>query len=52
MDLSDLLQRLSETSGCGTSMVTLLISRGGNLNCTVDKLNLESTKADRIKSRL
>ena len=52
MDLQNTLQRLSDESGCGTSMITLLIPQGGNLNCTVDKLNSESTKADRIQSRL
>ncbi len=52
MDLQTTLEHLAQESGCGTSMLTILIPRGGNLNCIVDRLNAESTKADRIQSRL
>jgi peptide subunit release factor 1 (eRF1) len=47
-----LLDQLDSFSGTGTSMVSLLIPAGGNINIVKQKMAHEFSDSARVKSRL
>lgn len=46
------LKQLEGVEGNGTSLITIMISQGGNINLMKHKLNNEYNSASQIQSRL